>query len=178
MRKKIVAVSTIILLISMVGFTFAWFLSSEVKVNEFKMGTVKVEVLEPGFNDLSDVQIGEYTKNVLVASRGTKKTYVRVRLIPEWSDPSLPISNVQLNLNLVDWVDGGDGHYYYKYYLTKDLETSLLLQSVTFTELGPEYDGKTLTIKAVAEGVQITHNAWKEIWGITTLPFPEGVPAS
>ncbi|MBU5311747.1 hypothetical protein KQI38_06875 [Tissierella carlieri] len=177
MRKKIIAVSTIALIILISTVVFAWFISTESIANKFKMGTIKVEVLEPGFEDITDVSTGTYTKNVQVASLGTKRTYVRIRLIPEWSEPSLPISNVQLNLNLGDWVDGGDGHYYYKYYLTKDQVTSLLLESVTFTSLGPEYDGKTLSIKAVAEGAQITHNAWKDIWGISTLPFPEGVPA-
>lgn len=176
MKKRIMAVSTIVLMVLVLGVTSAWFLDSEVKANGFKMGTVEVEVLEPGFQDLTGIQTGNYTKNVKVASRGTKKTYTRVSLFPEWSEPSLPISNVQLNLNLVDWVDGGDGYYYYKYYLTKDQETSLLLQSVTFTTLGPEYNGKTLTIKAVAEGVQITHNGWKDIWGITSLPFTPEIP--
>lgn len=176
MRKKIIAVSTMLLIILATSITFAWFSSSEAITNKFNMGTIKVEVLEPGFQDLTNVDIGTYTKNVQVASRGTKRTYVRVRLIPEWSDPSLPISNVQLNLNLTDWIDGQDGHYYYKYYLTKDQETSLLLQSVTFISLGPEYNGKTLTIKAVAEGAQITHDAWKDIWGINTLPFEGNVP--
>lgn len=177
MRKKIVAVSTMLLIILATSITFAWFSNSEAITNKFNMGTIKVEVYEPEFKDLTNVKVGEYEKEVLVVSKGTKKTYVRVRLIPEWSEPSLPISNVQLNLNnTTDWVDGGDGHYYYKYYLTKDQETSLLLESVTFTSLGSEYDGKTLTIKVVAEGVQITNDAWKYVWGLTELPFPKEVP--
>lgn len=175
MKKRVIAISTIILIALVLGTTSAWFLASESKANEFKMGTIEVEVLEPGFQDLTDVSAGEYTKNVKVASRGTKRSYVRVALFPEWSEPSLPISNVQLNLNLVDWVDGGDGFYYYKYYLTENQETSLLLNSVTFSQLGPEYDGQTLTIKAMAEGVQITNNGWKEVWNKTSLPFTEGV---
>lgn len=175
-KRKVTIVSVMILILLATSISFAWFLDSKAIANNFQMGTVEVEVLEPGFQDLTGVNTGNYTKNVLVASRGTKRTYVRVRLIPEWSEPSLPVSNIQLNLNLTDWVDGGDGHYYYKYYLSKNEETSLLLQSVTFTSLGPEYNGKTLTIKAVAEGVQITHDAWNDIWGITALPFAQGNP--
>lgn len=176
MKKRVIAISTIALMVVVVGVTSAWFLASEVKANEFKMGTVEVEVLEPGFQDLTDIQAETYEKNVKVASKGTKKTYIRVSLFPEWSEPSLPTSNVQLNLNSADWIDGLDGYYYYKYYLTKNEETSLLLQSVTFTTLGPEYNGKTFTIKAIAEGVQITNDAWKDIWGMTTLPFTTGIP--
>ena len=52
---------------------FAWFISTESIANKFKMGTIKVEVLEPGFEDITDVSTGTYTKNVQVASLGTKK---------------------------------------------------------------------------------------------------------
>lgn len=176
MKKRVIAISTIVLIVMTVGFTSAWFLASESRANEFKMGTVEVEVLEPGFQDLTNVKAGTYNKNVKVLSKGTKRTYVRVSLFPEWSEPSLPTSNIQLNLNLNDWVDGGDGFYYYKYYLKQGQETSLLLQNVTFISVGPEYEGKTLTIKALAEGVQITNNGWKEVWGLTSLPFTPEVP--
>lgn len=171
MRKRLIAVSTIVLLIFIIGISLAWFLSTESQANKFVLGTIEVEVLEPGFSDITDTKARTYEKNVQVRSLGTKKTYVRVRLVPEWSNPSLPVSNVVFNLaSNSDWIYS-DGHYYFKYYLTKNQETSLLLDSVTFTELGPEYEGETLTIKAVAEGAQITHEAWKDIWGITSLPF-------
>lgn len=174
MRKKLVAVSTIVLIVSLIGVSLAWFLSTESQADRFEFGTIEVQVLEPGFNDISGAEVGTYEKNVKVVSLGTKKTYVRVRLVPEWSEPSLPVSNVVLNLAPnSDWVYS-DGHYYFKYYLTQDQETSLLLDSVTFTDLGPEYQGETLTIKAVAEGAQTTHEAWKDIWGITSLPFVPG----
>jgi len=176
MKKRVIAISTIVLIVMAVGFTSAWFFTSESRADKFKMGTVEVEVLEPGFQDLTNIDAGTYNKNVKLASRGTKRTYVRVSLFPEWSEPSLPTSNVQLNLNLNDWVDGGDGFYYYKYYLTQDQETSLLLNSVTFSSVGPEYNGKTLTIKALAEGIQITNDAWKAIWGRNSLPFTPGTP--
>lgn len=176
MKKRVIAIATVALIVLAVGITSAWFLASESRANEFKMGTVEVEVLEPGFQDLTNISTGTYNKNVKVASRGTKRTYIRVSLFPEWSEPSLPISNVQLNLNTADWIDGGDGFYYYKYYLTQDQETSFLLQSVTFSSVGPEYKGETLTIKALAEGVQITHDAWKDVWGRTSLPFTPGIP--
>ena len=177
MKRKGIVVSTIVLIVLIVGVSSAWFLDSETKVNEFKMGTVEVEVLEPGFKDITGAEEETYEKKVNVISKGTKSTYVRVRLIPEWSEPSLPVSNVVLNLaQNSDWVDGGDGYYYFKYYLTQGQETSPLLESVTFTTLGPEYSDKTLTIKAVAEGVQITHEAWKDVWAIKSLPFEPEQP--
>lgn len=176
MKKKIMAASTLIVLVLIVGVSLAWFLSTESKANEFKFGTIQVEVLEPGFNDIYNAQVGSYDKNIKVVSHGTKRTYVRVRLVPEWSEPSLPISNVQLNMaSNNDWIYS-DGYYYFKYYLTENQETSLLLDGITLTSLGPEYEGETLTIKVVAEGAQITNEAWKDIWGITSLPFTPELP--
>lgn len=176
MKKKLITLSTITLMILIVGVSLAWFLSSESKANEFNFGTIKVEVLEPGFSDITDAEVGSYQKNIKVNSLGSKRTYVRVRLVPEWSENSLPTSNVQLNLaSNSDWVYS-DGYYYFKYYLTENQETSLLLNSITITSLTPEYSGKTLTIKAVAEAAQITHEAWKDIFGISTLPFTPEQP--
>ena len=173
MKRKAIIISTIALLVLTVGISMAWFSDRESVGNEFNMGTVEVEVLEPGFEAPSDIQVGpEYDKKVQVKSTGSKKTYVRVKLIPEWSEPSLPVSNVKFNLaQNNDWVAGGDGYYYYKHVLNEGETTSLLLESVTFTSLGPEYEGQTLTIKAIAEGVQITHEAWKSVWGIDKLPW-------
>lgn len=178
MKKRIVVVSTILLISIMIaGSSMAWFTSSpEGAVNEFKIGTVKVKVVEPGFEDLENVQATTYDKNVQVQSLGTKRTYVRVRLVPEWSDPSLSVSNVQLNLNIGDWTTKqADGYYYFKYYLKENEMTSLLLNSVTFTDLDG-YEGQTFTLKVVAEGVQITHEAWKDVWNLGNLPFTPDQP--
>ena len=72
-----------------------------------------------------------------------------------------------LEFNLADntdWVLHGDGYFYFKYYLTQGQVTSELLQSVTFSDLGPEYSGKTLSVKVLVEGVQTTHDAWKDVY--------------
>ncbi|OLS02180.1 SipW-dependent-type signal peptide-containing protein [Tissierella creatinophila] len=179
MKKKSIILSIALLIaILIAGGSLAWFTSSpSAEVNKFKMGTVKVKVVEEGFENLENVKATTYTKNVQVQSLGTKRTYVRVRLVPEWSDPSLPVSNVVLNLNLGNWTTKQpDGYYYFKYYLKENEITSKLLESVTFTSLPPEYEGKVFTLKVVAEGVQITNGAWKDVWGINTLPFTPEIP--
>lgn len=180
MKKKIVIISTMLLVVFIIaGGSMAWFLSKPSEaVNQFEMGTVKVKVVEEGFTDISEAVVTTYDKNVQVKSLGSKKTYVRVKLVPEWSEPSLPVSNVVLNLSTNgNWTaKQADGYYYFKYYLTENQITSLLLDSVTFTELGPEYQGETFTLKVVAEGVQITHEAWKDVWGLTNLPFTPEQP--
>lgn len=178
MKTRLIAVSTILVLVLLIaGVSMAWFSSNKATAHEFKMGTVDVEVVEEGFTDVSGAIATTYEKNVQVRSVGTKNTYVRVRLVPEWSDPSLPVSNVQLNgNNNEDWILHSDGHYYFKYYLTQNQVTSLVLNSVTFTELGEEYEGATFRLHVIAEGVQITHEAWRDTWGLNSLPFTPNQP--
>lgn len=174
MKKRTIIISIVLLISLMVaGGSMAWFTSSPSKaVNNFKIGTVKVKVVEEGFQDLQNVSTKTYNKNVQVQSLGSKRTYVRVRLVPEWSDPSLPVSNVQLNVNLNGWTGKqADGYYYYKSYLAINEITEKLLDSVSFTSLPEEYSEATFTLKVVAEGVQTTHEAWKSAWGLSSLPF-------
>ncbi len=177
MKKKTILISMLLIICFAMGVTYAWFTYAEAKQNIFAMGTVEVEVVET-FTEVGNAQVGQsYPKSVQVRSNGSKKTYVRVMLFPEWSNPSLPVSNVKLNLaDNSDWVLHTDGYYYFKYYLTEGQNSSPLLASVSFIELGPEYNGETLTIKVVAEGVQTTHDAWKEVWGLDTLPFVANQP--
>lgn len=176
MKKKIV-ISTILLLLLISSISYAWFTTSADIRNSFKAGTVEVKVLEPDWEDIEGAVVKKYDKNVQVQSLGSKKTYVRVRLVPEWSNPSLPVSNVSLNLvNNGDWIPHTDGYYYFKYYLTTNQITSLLLEGITFTELGPDYEGEVFTLKVVAEGVQISNDGWKQVWNLDSLPFTPDQP--
>lgn len=179
MKKRTVITVTILLISIMIaGGSMAWFTSNSSKaVNELQFGTIKVKILEE-FNDINGIDEKTYNKKVQIKNLGTKKAYVRVRLVPEWSEPSLPVSNVVLNLSANgDWTARqSDGYYYFKYYLTENDTTSLLLDSVTFSELGSEYKDASFTLKVVSEGVQTTHEAWKDIWGLNSLPFTPGQP--
>lgn len=185
MKKKVLIASTIALLfivLHVAGSSMAWFTSSDEEENEFTMGSVEVKVIEENFNP--DEETGkEYDKDVSVRSLGDSETYIRVRLIPEWSNPSLSVSNVQINLvnvdteenNNGDWTEQQkDGYYYYKDYVTTENDTtSKLVESVTFTSISDEYEGANFSLKVVAEGVQARNDAYKEVWGLTELPFDE-----
>jgi len=101
--------------------------------------------------------------------------------VPQWLnedgtdvDTNLSVGNVKLNLaNNDDWVYS-EGWYYYKHVLdSENQETSSLLNSVKLDEdkTGEEYSGRTLRIKVIAEGVQASHYAYKDVWGIEKLPW-------
>ncbi|MCF6465841.1 TasA family protein [Clostridium sp. Cult2] len=172
MRKKTIIISSIIALsVLLIVGTMAWFSDTKVATNLFTAGTVEIEVNEHGFEDLDNINPGdEKTKNVSVKSIGTKRSYVRVALIPQWNPINLSTDVVILNTNEDDWVYE-NGWYYYKYILEQGEETSLLLESVTFaSDIGNEYQGATFTITVKAEAVQASHEAYKDVWGIDSLP--------
>lgn len=192
MKKRLILLVSTVALISLlvVGGTMAWFTSTPDPIeNLFTAGTVEIEVNEHGFIDWSNWNPGDTTnKDVSVKSLGSKQTYVRVSLTPEWgeivegafvpsTDPVLATSNVQLNLaDNGYWIES-EGWYYYKNIMEKDEETSLLLDSVTLlgSATGNEYQGKTLRINVKAEAVQASNNAYVDVWGLTTLPDGVGV---
>ena len=176
MKKKYMLISTAILISLLVGGgTMAWFSYSGSATNEFTMGTVQVEVLKSGLEDITGAEEEkEYQQSVVVKSLGNKKAYIRVRFIPQWSNPSLPVSNVELILGgNTNWVkvESDDGYDYYSYYLTENEKTQPLPVSVKFTKLGPEYKDQTFTLKVAAEGIQTTNRAWRTLWGLDKLPF-------
>ncbi|MCR3956302.1 MAG: hypothetical protein NUK57_08370 [Gudongella sp.] len=160
MKNRLIIFSAILLISIMVaGGTFSWLISSpEASSNDIEMGVVKVEV------------IGNNIDNIMVRNIGTSDCYLRVLTIPQWSDQSLSVSNVDIDINDSDWIGKG-GYYYYKYPLGVDELTTDLIENIDFTELTPEYEGAELTVKVVAEGVQSANEAWKEVWSIDSLPF-------
>lgn len=143
MKKRMITISMILLISIMIaGGSMAWLTSSpEQGVSEFKMGTVEVDVVRSG-ND-----------NIQIKNVGTSEAYVRARVIPKWSKSSLSVSNVNIDISSGDWEER-DGHYYYKYSLKPGETTSNLVNNVSIGDLTEEYAGEQFTLKVVGEGFQ------------------------
>jgi len=89
MKKKLILLTTFALVALLIaGGTMAWFTHNPAPVtNIFNAGTVKIEVNENEFETIENVNPGDdYDKKITIVSKGTKATYVRVKLIPEWSN--------------------------------------------------------------------------------------------
>lgn len=160
MKGRMITFSLILLISLMVaGGTFSWFTSSpDESSNDIMMGIVEVDVIENGLDE------------IWVKNSGTRECFVRVRLIPQWSDQSLSVSNVEIDINYNSWIEEG-GYYYFKESLPVDEKTDYLIRSVDYSELTSEYEGAAFTLKVVAEGIQIAEEAWREVWSIDSLPF-------
>lgn len=173
-----------------VGGTLAWFTSDAKVTNTFKAGTVEIEIMEgEQEKNISNWNPGDTTDyDVWFKSNGSKDTYLRVKLTPVWvKDKDEPVETVdeeEINTNNVElilanawkekWVFD-NGWYYYKEILEQNQETSLLLDKVHLKgeETGNEYQGLTLKIEVEADAVQASNDAYKDAWGINSLP--EGV---
>jgi predicted ribosomally synthesized peptide with SipW-like signal peptide len=186
--RKSVQISLLVLSLAallIIGGTMAWFTATaEPVTNEFTAGTVEISI-----NDVYAVETNwnpgdTTTKEISIVNEGTKCAYVRVKLTPEWGnivedefvvDSSLGTGNVTLNWNETDWMKQGD-YYYYMSTLPANGETELLLNSVTLKglETGNEYQGKVFRIVVKADAVQCTNDAYKDVWGMTNLPWENG----
>lgn len=189
-KRNLMLGSAIMLAVLLVaGGTMAWFTSNVEVTNTFTAGTVDVNLIENdvviggqvGGLNVSNVNPGDtHDKKIQVKSNGSKSTYVRIKLTPEWtlatgkSFPtgfganSLPPASL-IGLS-TDWILDG-GYYYYKNILTTGVYTSALITGVKFD--GPTmtnaYQGATFTMKVEVEAIQATHNAYQS-WGISSLP--------
>lgn len=159
------------------GGVMAWFTDSETVTNNFEAGTVAIKVIEnanwsnPNYV-LTNWNPGDTTaKPVSVKSEGSKLTYVRVKLTPEWTNPTtnLPETNLTLNMSTsTKWVLL-NGWYYYKELLETNEVTDLLLESVTLVGnlTGNEYQGASLKIDVLAEAVQASNGANVSQWALS-----------
>lgn len=192
MKKRNIMLGTAIMLavLLVAGGTMAWFTAEAEVTNEFTAGTVDIDLLENevviggevGGLDIENVNPGdEYDKLIQVKSNGSKRTYVRVKLTPEWAlvsgnsftgnfnATSLPPAML-VGVNATDWILDG-GYYYYKDILTTGITTNALITGVKFDgpNMGNEYQGSTFKLKVEVEAIQATNNAFTS-WGITSLP--------
>lgn len=153
----------------------SWFTAADETSTELELGTIKVKVIEGEDINIEDIAITNYEKDIKIENLGNK-AYVRVRLVPEWTNHNLPISNIELNLSdNNDWIYS-DGHYYFKYYLKEGEITSSLLDSVSFTKIDKNYEGASFKLNVIVEGVQMNEKAWKDTWRLDDLPFEPGKP--
>ncbi len=190
MKKWVLTVIAVLSLAAvLIGGNWAWLVDKTGPLtNRFTAGTVRVEINEHGFTDVSGWSSGVAAeKKISAKSKGSKASYVRISLTPVWgtetggvftAEPSLPVDNVQFNF--ADGYDSNwvyqDGWYYYRSILAGGAETGLLLQSVTLiSPMGEEYKGKVLHIMVNAESVQASHGVYREAWDMENLP--QGVEA-
>lgn len=158
MKKKLIILSSILLIsIAIAGGTFAWFYAEDSSVSAKSLTTIDVET------------VGE-NEDAIVENRGTGDVYVRVRLIPQWSDPNLSVSNINIKIGSGWTRKQADGYYYYKHILKENDFTTNIMNEISHEDLEREYLGQNYNVKVVSEGVQTNKKALKSVWGIDSIP--------
>ena len=174
MKKKIITISAVaaLALALLVGGTLAYFTDTDKADNEFTVGNVEIELVEPkwagsGSGDAPEVYPGEaLAKDPTVNNVGDNPCFVRVKV--EGLNCLAPAGEIGLRYkyadgyNTTDWTFK-DGYYYYNkvvgadyQYTTEGMKketTPLFDQIVMPTDLTNGYDGE-YDIQITAEAVQ------------------------
>lgn len=198
----LVALSVAMVAILAVGGSLAYFSDQKEANNYFSVGNVKIELTEPGWEssgklDAPGVYPGEpLKKDPTVKNVGANPCFVRIRI--EGLDTLIPAtiptgktaddymirlrtgtSNAGIGVLGTDWVDGGDGYYYYKKVLVDDavngfsLTTTPLCNYIimpTAIENGYEWDWKTVKVTAQAVQAQLAKPSFA---AVKTMTVPE-----
>ena len=140
-KKSLIAIVAV-LLIAVVGVTFAYFQSQGVFRNVFQSGTFRLVTREV-FESPDNWRPGEeIPKTITTTNEGTIPAAVRMTYTEKWLDKdgnditaSIQSGSVIINLdNENDWKYKDDGYYYYKYFLDPQETTSSFIKSVTLSE--------------------------------------------
>ncbi len=188
-KRNLMLGSAIMLAVLLVaGGTMAWFTAStDPVVNEFKAGTLKIELIDE-FEGAPNVNPGDcYKKLVYVNNLGTKRAFVRIKkdLVLN-SDPN-GAADIALNMNVVEytlgegWVEHNGYFYYTRELAAKDGNTIDKTTPLFATDekgnnicfagegMGNEYQGAELAITIKAEAIQVTNGAPVDEWDVNPL---------
>ena len=180
MKKKVLAVLTIVLCLSILGgVTSAYYTDRDTAHNVITTGNVKIRIVEQQKTEeglkpypagpIQGVMPGaDVSKIVRVSNTGTGDAWVRVRVeskfelsdkapekLPQGQDPA---DMVTLKIDNVHWEQIGDW-YYYRQPLTHGKTTEPLIETVSFSaKMGNAFQGASAYVDVSAEAVQSRNN--------------------
>jgi hypothetical protein len=199
MKKKkliiaIVASLAVIAALATATF-FAIFKDDQRAETSLQTGKIDVQLIESfkGSNgeeeegtDPDGYGLENATKIITGENTGTQPAYVRVKIFPQiescdadgaWSIfGGIPTNYVTYDQDDTDWVDGGDGYYYY----TKILPVGETTSPITITNLSIDapdlimsnYTKETLRVNMLVkmEATEASNELYKLNWSIDSLP--------
>lgn len=138
-KKSLIAIIAI-LLITIVGATFAYFQTTSQFTNIFETGTYRLVTTET-FESPDNWAPGDETpKTITTKNEGSVPAVVRISYTEKWFDGETEITNtipagtVTINFdNQSDWEEE-DGYYYYKHILNPEDTTTSFIRSVKLSD--------------------------------------------
>ena len=183
MKRKIAALAVIVIALSLAAYgTVAYFTATGTAHNVLTMGNIgiklndKTKVVENGETKLVEftteypdgmpvMPATEASKIVNVENTGSAPAWVRVRIEKTVEHADAPVTGldtkyVELNYDKANWVEGGDGFWYYGEPLKPGKTTPNLFDTVTFSkDMGNDYMNCKFNIIVSAQAVQADNNA-------------------
>ncbi|MDR1928098.1 MAG: hypothetical protein LBQ33_05615 [Oscillospiraceae bacterium] len=193
--KKLVMLplSMLLALFVLIGGTLAWFIATDGRINPFRTGKYEyqVQAVDVFSAPASPAQPGEIvSKRVGAVNNGELSAFVRLLVLPSIlsSDGStlLPASFgsevLIVDLNTTDWINGGDGYYYYLHRLdpgvsTTDLAQDLFSQVRIAPGLSADYNDANLKIEVKCESTDIMQWNYRIGWWNSADPVTAGALA-
>lgn len=175
-KKPLIAL-IVLLLVGVMGVTFAYFTEEETFRNVFKItdGGYKTEITEEFVSPDPWLPGQTVSKKVYVNNTGDIPVVARISYDEVWSSSSLTgkLSNgesvaVIKFANTSDWTKSGN-YYYYNKVLNPGQKTTSFIESVTLNEnldLSSDYIGASYTLNIHVETIQ-SDGATSE-WGVTS----------
>ena len=171
-----------VVVMGVVGVSFALFTDKDVSTINATAGTVEVELIET-FPSSDEFGANTTGKTFSILSKGNKRTYVRASIYTtveyydsgNWIAYAVDQDNITYTINAPDWVYS-NGYYYYKkilYLPAPNNQTSqFIITNVEVTPLPDELEGKQVryNMSVKVEGSQATHEAYKRNFNISALP--------
>jgi hypothetical protein len=181
MRKKhyvmIIAAAVLLSAAFVVQSTFAWMLSSDSRNNQIGiMQFLFSHKIEENFTEPAS---GSYirggdtiTKKNWVKNDGDIASFVRVKVFPVLTAPDgkahmeAQFGNqlYYVNLNTVNWADGGDGYFYYLGNLAPGASTQPLFEKIELDEDVVTYSDAMLTVSLISETVETSKWFYRQAW--------------
>lgn len=175
----VIAFSCLLLLIGGSYLVYAAMTATDREENDFRVGQVETSIVED-FEVRTEVPKDfSVKKEVSIKNNGSINQFVRVMVSPQvqaeiaGDAQNKQILPLKIGTDLIleemttsDWLDGGDGYYYYiKEAVKPGKETSKLFKKVKLSDqLRDRYHGAKLSIILKAETINCAEFAYQDAW--------------
>lgn len=181
-KKKILvlAVSVCLVAILAIGGTLAYFTDTDAKTNTFTVGNVDITLTEPnwegsGSEDAPEVYPGEpLAKDPTVTNVGANPCFVRIKVtgLDCLGNAGMITYRTDYVANKLgdNWVDGGDGYFYYNKVLEAGKTTDALFDQIvipTGLENGDAETAFNVVVTAEAVQAQGAQPSWSAVQAMT-----------
>lgn len=176
-KRRWAAVIAVAAAVALASVAVAFMLRrAEVKSNYFTPAVVTCAVHEKvnGVEVTGSAASGSVKSDITAENTGNTTVFLRLRLSACWVDakgnttgtPSVPLPQITLRQN---WLDGGNGVYYYALPVEPGQSTTVLCEPMRMgTSVSPTGAAVYQQITVLAEAVQaLPEKAAQDAWGVT-----------